>query len=370
MPLASIDEYGVVFDYDDTGAPPGSSDYITLIITHGVYYTNGIFFRLRPYAAPLNLRLVLLNFRENGKSTRFSDDEVKILAGTDLEPKAAFMKQRVKELAAFFVWYIRKENIPIQKEVDGRKTGGFTWIAWSAASAYGVSFFGFPEVIPENQQQLIEKYMRAYVLFDPTHSVVGGHPRTLDELYNVFLDPSIPAADKSLQGPYWVPKLVGKYSRSAQYAYDSLSVDNIGNLPPLLEFLGKLQTMPDPVRLDLLPPEETTEPFGVWRSFMPIISIDPPAFYGPAFDRALTQGFGGEGSGRTYFPNVKFEYVATMQALPETVYGAYWVKRMVLEYQERGTKTRGFNLRLVKDAAHGWHWEEPGEFIKFFASIV
>ncbi|TCD61963.1 hypothetical protein EIP91_007673 [Steccherinum ochraceum] len=371
MPLAPIDEYGVVFDYDDTGIPPGSSDYTTLVFVHGVQFNRGIFSRLTPYVASLHLRLVLLNLRENGQSTRYSDDEAKILGGADLEPKVAFMKERVKELAAFFVWYIQKEKIPLVKEVDGGKTGGFTWVAWSGGNAYAVPFFGFPEVIPEDQRSLIEKYMRTYVMFDPGHSMVGAPRRSLSELYNILLDPSIPVSDKTTTGPYWVPKLVGKHSASAQYAYDALSVTKLADLPLLLEFLGKLQTMPDPVTsTDLTLLDAFAEPYGVWRSFMPIIGIDPPGFYGPALERALTQGFNGEGEGRAYFPDVKVEFVATMQALPETVYGAHWVKRMVLEYKERGTNTREFNMHLIKDASHGWHWDEPEKFIKFFASIV
>ncbi|TCD64176.1 hypothetical protein EIP91_004448 [Steccherinum ochraceum] len=372
MPLASLDDYGVVFDYDDTGAPPGSTDYTTLVIVHGIQFNNGIFFRLKPYAASANLRLVLLNLREHGRSTPYSDDEAKILAGSDLEQQAAFMKQRVKELAAFFAWFIQKENIPLKKEVNGKKTGGFSWIAWSGGNAYSVSFFGFPEVIPEHERQLIERYLRSYVMYDPAHPLVGAPVRSIDELYNVFFDPAIPAADKDPFGPYWVPKLIGKHSGSAQYAYDALSVDKLADLPPLLEYLGKLQTLPDPLELDLAPLNDIAEVAAVWRSFMPIISIDPSKFYEPAFQRALTQGFNGEKSDseKAYFPDVKFEYVGMMQSLPETVYSSYWVKRMLLQYKERGTKTRDFHYRIFKDVAHGWHWDEPEKVIELFASIA
>ncbi|TCD60168.1 hypothetical protein EIP91_010615 [Steccherinum ochraceum] len=370
MPLASLDDYGVVFDYDDTGAPPGLTDYATLVIIHGIQFNNGIFFRLRHYAASNNLRLVLLNLREHGHSTPYSDDEVKILTASDLEPQVAFMKQRVKELAAFFAWYIQMENIPLKKEVNGRKTGGFSWVAWSGGNAFGISFFGLPEVIPEDQRQLIERYLRSYVMYDPAHPLVGAPVRSIDELYNVFFDPAIPAADKTPFGPYWVPKLVGKHSRSAQYAYDALSVAKLADLPPLLEFLGKLQTMPDPVELDLAPLNEIAEVSAVWRSFMPIIAIDASKFYEPALERAFTQGFNGEGSGRAYFPDVKFEYVGMMQSLPETVYSSYWVKRMLLQYKEQGTKTRELHYHLFRDAAHGWHWDEPEKVIRLFASIA
>lgn len=53
MPLsAAINKDGAKFDYEDSGAPPGSSTYTTLVILHGGYFTNGAYRLVLEFNSP------------------------------------------------------------------------------------------------------------------------------------------------------------------------------------------------------------------------------------------------------------------------------------------------------------------------------
>lgn len=131
---------------------------------------TGIFAPLLPYAATNNLRLILLNLRDHKGSTPFSDQDRSNITSGIAETQVDFMKQRVAELAAFFVWIIEKEKISPLREVQGKRTGGFSLVAWSGGNAYATTFFAYAESIPQEQRELLEKHMRSYVLYGPHSS--------------------------------------------------------------------------------------------------------------------------------------------------------------------------------------------------------
>lgn len=318
-----------------------------------------------PFASSNNLRLVLLNLREAGKSTPFTDEELIPLSGGDKGARVGFMKQRVLELAAFFSWYIEKEQIPPLQELDGQKTGGFSLITWSAGNAYGVSFLGFAEIIPSQQRQLIERYMRSYVLYgmpscleshlqyltrlwiDPVHSTLGVPPRPIHELYNILNDP---AASQEQKAAAWMPRLVGNHSRSGPYVVQSLSVATLAGLPPVLDFLKQLQTSPDPIAWDLKTLDPVLDPGMTRRVFIPMIANNLDVL-AECTAKALTKGYT-EDSTDKHFPNIKMECVGCAESLPDCVYGVYWLKRTVLEHQAMGSGLREINFRIVNGASH------------------
>ena len=41
MPVAPLDDNGTVVYYEDTGAPEGSRDYLTVVFLHGFIYYGG-----------------------------------------------------------------------------------------------------------------------------------------------------------------------------------------------------------------------------------------------------------------------------------------------------------------------------------------
>ena len=176
----------------------------------------------------------------------------------------------------------------------------------------------------------------------------GAPRRSIDELYNILLDPAVSDEAKAAA---WIPKLVGQYSLSGPYAAESLTVDKLADLPPLLTFLAKLQTEPDHVGWDVAALEPMAESESTWRSFMPILTFDT-MMYDEYFKTALLRGYGPSEGEIIHFPRVKFEAIWCTESLPETVYGGYWAKRMMLEHQESGTKTRECNIHIIAGQSH------------------
>ena len=41
MPTAPVDDKGSVLYYEDSGAPAGSTDYVTLVLIHGTGFHSG-----------------------------------------------------------------------------------------------------------------------------------------------------------------------------------------------------------------------------------------------------------------------------------------------------------------------------------------
>ena len=96
MPTAPVDNYGTVLYFEDSGPPPGSTDYVTLVLVHGTCFHSGSYKFIRvpqfgiglttavtavykpmiPFAAQHNLRLVLLNMRGYPGSTPYSTEEL------------------------------------------------------------------------------------------------------------------------------------------------------------------------------------------------------------------------------------------------------------------------------------------------------
>ncbi|THH31901.1 hypothetical protein EUX98_g2267 [Antrodiella citrinella] len=226
MPLVPVDDNVTVFQYEDTGPPPTSdtTPYTTWVLIHGIQFhsgtlavylsqrqedtdnNSGIFSKLLPYAAPNNLRRVHINLRDNGQSTLCADEELVPALGGDKEAQVAFMKCRGLELASFLAWFSQHEHIPPMQEVGGKRVGGLCLVVWSGANAFGLSFFGFAEIIPRD---LIERYLRTYVILDAAPTVISAPTLTVEEMYNILLDPAATSEQKLAA---WVPKSVGRYS--------------------------------------------------------------------------------------------------------------------------------------------------------------
>lgn len=55
MPGISVDNYDTVLYFEDTGAPPGSTDYTTIVLIHGsIFHSGNYCFSLWRYAYSLS----------------------------------------------------------------------------------------------------------------------------------------------------------------------------------------------------------------------------------------------------------------------------------------------------------------------------
>lgn len=211
MPLAPVDANGTVLYYEDSG--PLKGNYTTLVIVHGTAFHGGeypvhtapiptaftfynltkpfarlacirrrtitaFFRRMIPYAAPNNLRLVLLNRRDYPGSTSLTDTELSALkaicdptspaydASKSLEAQSNFLKARGFEVAEFMAWFAKTENIPkvVDKEDEG-KEGGMALVAWSSANGTALGLFAHLKELRREAREALEPYMRTYLYY-------------------------------------------------------------------------------------------------------------------------------------------------------------------------------------------------------------
>ena len=63
-----------------------------------------------PFASSENVRLVLLNARDNGQSTLYTEAELASIHSTDFSTQEAFMQESIREFAAFLAWFVQQED--------------------------------------------------------------------------------------------------------------------------------------------------------------------------------------------------------------------------------------------------------------------
>ncbi|KAH9918132.1 uncharacterized protein B0H18DRAFT_680544 [Fomitopsis serialis] len=207
MPLASVDEKGTQFYYEDTGAPPGQPSYTTLILIHGGVFHSAIYRPMIPYAAARDVRLVLVNVRDYPGSTPYSPSELAALNSSSLNEQRAMLNERGQEVAAFLLWFIRKECIPQiagSQGDSGAGGGGLALLAWSWGNTITMSFLAQAAKLPKHDQETLGSYLRSLVLFDSSSHALGVPSDVSDFIMNPLRDPQVPEEQKGCAFERWV----------------------------------------------------------------------------------------------------------------------------------------------------------------------
>ncbi|KAG6875672.1 hypothetical protein C0992_002879 [Termitomyces sp. T32_za158] len=144
--------------FTDSGPPPASTDYTTLIVLHGSAFTGHGFERLHDYAHRYNLRTVIWNRRDYYGSTKYTDAEIDDLNNG----KKVFLDRLAIQVADFLKQYIEKESVP--KISADRKTGGFAIMGWSMGTATAMPLFSDPALISPELYALLEQYVKDLIL--------------------------------------------------------------------------------------------------------------------------------------------------------------------------------------------------------------
>ncbi|KZT68307.1 alpha/beta-hydrolase [Daedalea quercina L-15889] len=218
MPFATVDEAGSQCYYVDTGAPPNSSSYTTLVLVHGAGFQGSVFERLFPYAAKYDMRLVAVNMRDYSGSTPYSPSEFEDLRSEDVERQAKALRARGLELIAFLRWYISKEDIPPLSQGSSIDGGGISMLGWSWGCKLALSCIARAHELELDDREFLARYMRSLILLDPSPRVFGAPLTTLEDFdfYNPFTDPDLPPEAKIDFFPQWVSEY---YSHSPTILY-------------------------------------------------------------------------------------------------------------------------------------------------------
>ncbi|KAK1228856.1 hypothetical protein PQX77_008098 [Marasmius sp. AFHP31] len=183
--------------FTDSGAPPNSTDYTTLIAIHGFGVPGATFEAIQGHAHPYNLRVIALNRRDYTGSSPVSDEELKALEGKDESRVREFFNNMGLHLALFIKKFVEEEGIPaILESENGRGRGGIAVMGWSLGTMTAVAPFAIPDIMSEDVYQVLVKYVQGLILYDPAISALGlSLPSNLNAAKLYF-----PAADPGAKG--------------------------------------------------------------------------------------------------------------------------------------------------------------------------
>ncbi|KAF4600219.1 hypothetical protein EYR40_007331 [Pleurotus pulmonarius] len=147
--------------YTDSGPVPDSTTYKTVILIHGAAVNGSTFERLHPMAASHNLRTVALNRTEYPGSSKYTEAELEELRGGN--PR--FLERTAVRIAFFIAAYIQEAGVP--------EEGGVVVVGWSIGTVSAMAPFSFPEVLPLETYDLLNRYVKRLVLYDPPYLAFG-----------------------------------------------------------------------------------------------------------------------------------------------------------------------------------------------------
>jgi hypothetical protein len=250
---------GIELSFTDSGAPPNSQDYTTLLAIHGTAFNACKFNPLQryklihepcfiqkfsdglhpihKYAHPFNFRTLILHRRDYAGSTPFSPAEIQ----ESKEGCMNFWERSSAQVSEFPGMFIEKERIPkfraLSKNGYIQRSGGIAIMGlsmgWSMGCATGLSLFG----IPRNPMISVKLYD---LLKDYFSDVILDGKEAENVLFGAQIDPPIlasgytapdylkylPFADPKLASEDWeaLPEWVSMYFDHSGYDEDSKSI--------------------------------------------------------------------------------------------------------------------------------------------------
>ncbi|KAL0563146.1 hypothetical protein V5O48_018930 [Marasmius crinis-equi] len=347
----------VRFFFTDSGAPPDSKGYTTLVAIHGLGFTGAIFEKLQSQAQTHNLRIVALNRRDYPGSTPFSDVELEDLKSGDEARARRVFDSAGLHIALFLRKLIEEEGIPLPSEEAGRR-GGIAVMGWSLGALTAMLPFAVPKsVLGEATYGLLERYVRGLIILDPPYSALGYPDPSyikVEKMYNAFTDPTA----NGLEGVW--DKFV--HLASSRYQYDTVrdgvpiteSIEKTGLLSRTdqcladswsREELERLSTAGAIVRGDFAMHGCT----GILNKITRQVLVAP------------------ESRAATFFPRLSITYLYATQSIWTTIVGYIETRKL---YQEHKETIRTINFVELKGSDHFVHYNNPEYFLKITKEIL
>ncbi|KAI0700595.1 hypothetical protein BC835DRAFT_1411942 [Cytidiella melzeri] len=189
MPLLTLESRGLIFAYEDSGAPANSTTYTTVFLVHPPWFNARIFRPLFPYAAKHNLRFIAPHAREYCGSSPYTEDELEQCHSSSPADQDAIICSTALDLARFIAQSILCGDLPPPCERNGVKSGGIGLFGWSGGCAQILSLLANITTMDEALSTLLERYLGTVILHDCPSMCYGiPEPTTM---YHPFRDPSL-----------------------------------------------------------------------------------------------------------------------------------------------------------------------------------
>ncbi|KAH9835551.1 Alpha/Beta hydrolase protein [Rhodofomes roseus] len=354
MPLAPVDEKGTQLYYEDSGAPVGSRDYKTLVMLHGGLFHGAIFKPLFPFAAKHNMRLVALNARDYHGSSPFSDSELAALDNPDLQSQQSVLRACGRELAAFLVWFIKHEQLPLVSGGGGRG-GGISVLGWSFGSAFSMSFLAQAGVLSEKDRTVLGDYMQTVIILDPSRHPLGiPSDAPSEQLYDPLSDAALTPEQKQAAFSSWIS---GYYKHEPSFL-DSLPTSSREQLTAGLPRDPQTEPSPTLTRMSAEELAGVTDPAALAHSTLAFTRVDPRV-YEENMQAALWD--------KTIWPRLRIALVWCDASVGPTMLASWYLANMVVtRWPAQG---RRVELVRFEGANHFPHWDKPEDMVRLLARI-
>ncbi|CAK5275957.1 unnamed protein product [Mycena citricolor] len=179
---------GIVFSYTDSGIPTSNkTNYVTLVLIHGIMFNNGTFQSLAALGPSNGVRVIAPNRREYDGSTPHPDELDLLMNGSEVE-KEAFIEEMGRDLALLIAGLVESLSLP----------GGVAVAGWSLGSLAIMAIVASMESLPEDARRTLSSSVRSVILYQPP-TVVFGIPNP-EGMHVPQTDPEVPRAE---MGPFF-----------------------------------------------------------------------------------------------------------------------------------------------------------------------
>ncbi|OCH91789.1 hypothetical protein OBBRIDRAFT_791899 [Obba rivulosa] len=368
MPSAPVDEQGTQLLYHDSGPPESSNNYATLVIFHGTVFHSENFKPMLCHAPENNMRIILVNLRSYPGSSPFSPEEVDIMRGSDVPSMASLLQARGMEAATFLSWIIEHEKLPPLAPADANgmglreenvpQTGGVAILGWSSGAAIPFSLIANADQLPVNTRELLGRYLRTCVLWDPASYAAGCVFPPIEELYCPLRDPALTPDEIAPIFSLWV---------SSYFDHDLTMLDSLESATSFSSLLSGISTdpIPDP------PPHQTptTETFSPDQF---LTNVDIPgaiAYHVPYLfmNREVYEANARSAlQEKTIWPHLKMVLVWCDMSVGETLLGSW----RIIDLANKAGKGRGLVIHRMRGANHFPHWNEAKRSVELLAELI
>ncbi|CAK5275941.1 unnamed protein product [Mycena citricolor] len=150
---------GIVFSYTDSGIPTSNkTNYVTLVLIHGIMFNNGTFQSLAALGPSNGVRVIAPNRREYDGFTPHPDELDLLMNGSEAE-KEAFIEDMGRDLALLIAGLGESLSLP----------GGVAVAGWSLGSLAIIAIVASMESLPEGARRTLSSSVRSVILYREFH---------------------------------------------------------------------------------------------------------------------------------------------------------------------------------------------------------
>lgn len=103
--------------------------------------------------------------RDYPGSTPYTDAELADMRSPDKDRQRMQLHRRGLEIAAFLVWFIRREKIPPYVHNLDKTSGGVSLLGWSWGNTMSLCFIARAKQLLREDRELLEAYLRTLVIY-------------------------------------------------------------------------------------------------------------------------------------------------------------------------------------------------------------